>query len=698
MLFSFVPFAAAGLSVLMALVTLMSGKRTPAKWCFFAGMAVLAADSEINGLCLRATDASNVLRWLDVGLIVKSFMPGAWLGFSLTYSRGDYPNSLAPWKTPLGVVMALPILACLIFQQDVFEVLPAGVADDGLHVRIGFAAKALTILMLIAHVCILMNLERTFRSAVGTMRWRIKFVVLGLGLIFGARIYVRSQALVYSSYDLRWLGIESSALLIGCVFLALGYVRTGFVEINVYPSSAVLRSSLTVLIVGGYLFTVGVLANIVKGLGGGEFFQLGAFVVLLGVAGAVVLLFSERLRHRIHQFVSWNFKRAQHDSVRIWTEFSGRLANVTDQTALCAASAKLISETFNALSVAIWVSDEQNGQLVAAWSTSPETRVGSIAVASYAVAAGLRTRSSPFDLDRVSGPWADELCQLNPVRFLSGGSRWCVPLRAGEHSLGAIVLADRVNGASYTFEELNLLQCIANHATSVLLNCRLASDVARAREMEAMRTMSAFFVHDLKNTAASLNLMLKNAQTHFNDPAFREDALRGIGNSARRIDEIIGRLTTLRQRPDFKPVEADLNRLVSEVLETVAGMPHVELTNELQPLPNILLDPEQIRSVVTNLVLNARDAVGPGGRLCVRTEHFGSTVVLSVADNGCGMSPDFVKDSLFRPFQSTKKKGLGIGLFQSRTIVEAHGGNIRVESEMGKGTTFRVSLPAVDGK
>ncbi len=197
----------------------------------------------------------------------------------------------------------------------------------------------------------------------------------------------------------------------------------------------------------------------------------------------------------------------------------------------------------------------------------------------------------------------------------------------------------------------------------------------------------------LKNAAASLNLMLKNLPVHFDDPAFREDALRGVGNTARRIDEMIARLSALRQRPDFKPVEADLNQLVSEALDRLDGMPHVELTKELQPLPRMLADREQIQSVVTNLVLNARDAWGREAAFaCARSTPEAASFSLST-DNGCGMSAAFLKDSLFRPFQSTKKKGLGIGMFQSRMIVEAHGGSIQVESETGKGTTFRVSLP-----
>ena len=665
-------------------------------------MAVFAIDSLFTGLSLGTTQLSEVLSWVKLGLVVKSFLPAAWLGFSLAYSRGDYRESLARWKIPLAIVAVLPLGLSLGFRQQLLEVMPEGPMGEGMSLRFTWVGKAWNVALLVALVWILMNLEQTFRSAVGTVRWRIKFVVLGSALMFGAHLYVRTQALLFSAYDVRWASVESSALLIGCAFLFVAYLRTGFAGIDVYPSRAFLGSSLTVVLAGGYLFVVGVLANVVKRFGGVESFQLAAFVILLGMAGLAMLLLSDRLRQRIHGFVGRHFSRAQYDSVRIWTEFSRRLANVKDQAGLCAVSARLVSETFEVLSVTIWVLDEQKDQFNVGASTTPqpaEARAGDPPkAASSTIAAELRVRSTPFDLEEIDELWAQELRQLNLSTFPKGGNRWCVPLRAGEQTLGALVLADRVNGAGYTLEELQLLQCIADQVTSVLLNLRLSNEVARSRELEAFRTMSAFFVHDLKNAASSLNLMLKNLPVHFDDLAFREDALRGIGNTARRIDELIGRLTTLRQRSDFKPVEADLNQLVSEVLEKLDGMPNVGMTKDLQPLPRLLADREQIQSVVTNLMLNARDALGPGGRISIRTEDVGGSVVLTVADNGCGMSPEFLRDSLFRPFQTTKKKGLGIGMFQSRMIVEGHGGSIQVESEAGKGSTFRVSLPVKNAR
>lgn len=696
-LFFYLPFAAGLFSLLLAVVSLLRGRRSPATWCFFAGMTTLGIDSILTGLGLGAAQLEDVVSWLTAAFIVKSLVPVIWLGFSLTYSRRNYREFLPRWAVPLAVIGLLPIGLSLGFRGQLLQVVPADSLGTAWRLEFGTMAAALNAVLLVTGVVILMNLEQTFRSAVGTMRWRIKFVVLALGTIFGARVYVQSQAILFSAPDPSLWGVESAALLVGCLFLTLAYARTRWAEIDVYPSTAVLRSSLTVLLAGGYLLIVGVLAQVVRRYGGTEVFQFQALVVLLGMAGLGVLLLSDRARQRVHVFVVRHFRKAQHDSVRIWTQFSQRLAHVTDEAGLSAASAKLIADTFDVLSVTVWLRDEEGERLVVGASTArqpAETGGPALAgTASSAVAAGLRARVAPFDLEEAGEAWTGELRRLNPGTFPNGGSRLCVPLRAGDECHGVLVLADRINGAIYTVEELALLTCIGDQVTSVLVNLRLAAEVAHAQQLEAFRTMSAFFVHDLKNAAASLNLMVKNLQVHFDDPAFRQDALRGVGNTARRIDDMIARLGALRQRSDSVRVAADLNQLVSEALDRVCQMPNVELTRALQPLPTILADREQIQSVVTNLVLNARDALGAGGRIEVRTERRGGRVVLSVVDNGCGMSAVFVKESLFHPFQSTKKQGLGIGLFQSRAIVQAHGGGMHVESEVGKGTTFLASFP-----
>ena len=152
--------------------------------------------------------------------------------------------------------------------------------------------------------------------------------------------------------------------------------------------------------------------------------------------------------------------------------------------------------------------------------------------------------------------------EVNSAQFRNGGSRICLPLSAGDRWLGWAILADRVNGLPYTIEELDLLKCIGDQIAAVLLNLRLTDELMLAKELEAFQTMSTFFVHDLKNAASTLSLTLQNLPVHFDDPEFREDALRGIANTVGRINLQIRRLSVLRNKLELKPIESDLNQLV----------------------------------------------------------------------------------------------------------------------------------------
>src|SRR5262249_51324607 len=157
----------------------------------------------------------------------------------------------------------------------------------------------------------------------------------------------------------------------------------------------------------------------------------------------------------------------------------------------------------------------------------------------------------------------------------------------------------------------------------------------------------------------TLSLMLQNMTRHFRDPAFQEDAVRGLSKSVTHINNLISELTLLRQGLEIKPLDTDLNQVVTAALAGLEGMADFPFVKTFSPLPRIPLDPVQIQKVVTNLVINAKEAAMPTGEIRVETSRRNGWVILSVADNGCGMSPEFIRHSLFRPFQSTKKKGLG---------------------------------------
>jgi putative PEP-CTERM system histidine kinase len=529
------------------------------------------------------------------------------------------------------------------------------------------------------------------------MRWRIKFMVLGLGVLFVVRSCIGSQVLLFHAIDLSWQTVNSVTLLVSCLLILRSLFRAGHFDIDVYPSHSVLQGSLTALLAGIYLLIIGVFAKVVTFGGGDAAFTLKAFVMLVGLVLFTVLLLSDRVRVHTSRFISRNFQRPSYDYRTAWRKFTEGTASCVTQKELCQASVKLTADVFQVLSVTMWLVDEKKEQLAFAASTFlSEARADALNpqnTGATNVITALQKHPEPVDIDSSKEQWAATLRLCHPDEFHKDGNRICVPVVVGGEILGLMILGDRVGGGNFSQQDFDLLKCVGDQIAAGLLNARLSQKLLQAKELEAFQTMSAFFVHDLKNAASTLNLMLQNLPAHFDDPAFREDAVRVTAKSVAHINRLIERLGHLRHELKIKPAEADLNEVISRFFAGWEKAVGVNLAKNFQPLPKFNFDPEQLLKVVTNLVLNAKDAVAQNGEIQIATGRINGHAVLSVSDNGCGMNPEFLSRSLFRPFQTTKKNGLGIGMFQSKMIVEAHKGRIEVESEPGKGATFRVYLP-----
>jgi putative PEP-CTERM system histidine kinase len=694
---SSLPLIAAAFSMALVIAVSLRHRRSIPGFSFAAGMMVFAAEAVVEGLGARQSSIDAIGYWEWLALAVRSLIPGLWLMFSLTYSRGDSREFLRRWRWIVVLAFILPAGLVLFARTDLLQVISFAEPSPGWWIQLLTSGKVLNAIFLISSVLILMNLERTFRASIGTMRWRIKFLLLGLGVIFGARFYMRSQALIFSGYDLSFTSsVHAVALIVGCALMGAAYFRRGFGEIDVYPSRAVLQTSMTVLLAGGYLFFVGLLAQVMARLGGIGAFPLQALFVLLAIVWLAVLLLSNRFRQKTELFISRHFKRPVHDFRKTWTDLTRSTSAVLDEVELSEASSKLLSETFHALSVSIWLFDERQEQLVRASSTlhsdHEEDGLRALFVPHWR-ATSTANFSRPFELEASKETWVEPLKSISAGHFRTGGNRICVPLVAGEQRIGVILLADRVNGLRYSGEETDLLKCIGDQVAVSLLNIRLSKEMMIGRELEAFQSISAFFVHDLKNAASTLSLMLQNLPVHFDDAAFRQDALRGVGSTVERINGLISRLSALPQELELQLSDVDLNHLVDELLTSLNRVAWPEVMTDLQTVERVRGDCEKLQSVVTNLLFNARDASNGNGQISVATRQQGQMVILSVTDNGCGMSPAFIQRSLFRPFATTKKKGLGIGMFQSKMIVEAHHGRIQVKSVVGSGTTFEIMLP-----
>lgn len=693
LLLSLLAVPAALVALAVAGAALRPQPRQTAQVWFAIGLVLLAVETLVGGLGGVSLGVAAVRRWEMARLGVAALMLAPWVLFSQSYSRADQGGKGSPrWKPWLAASLALTalvgafpaaVMAPLDSSQPPFQLGPVGFV--------------VSLASLSTAIVVLTNLEKTYRHAMGVMRWRIKYVVLGVGLLFVFRLFAASQTLLHGVVNPLLQRLDAPVLLLACGLIGVALRRTQAFAVDVYPSHAFLFRSLTLLLAGIYLVVAGLLGRVVSRMGGDAALPLTVLFILVALTLLAVGGLSNRVRQWLKQFVSHHLRRPAYDYRKVWATFTARTTSQVDETAYCRAVVMWVSETFEVLSASIWLLDETRERLRFGSSTSLvnvdarelEQSSGDL----RELLPDLVKQRQPINLDHARGREVNFLRRLHPGILADGGDRTSLCLSVGEEFLGVLLVGDRVGGLELSPEDHELLRYVGDQVAAGLLNLQLSRRLVRAKEMEAFQTMSAFFVHDLKNTATSLSLMLQNLEEHFADPEFRADAIRAVGKSVQHLNDLIGRLGMLRQELKLQPVEVDLATVVEQALAETGQPSHVTVEKNLRPVNPVRLDPDQIHKVVQNLVLNAQDAVASGGNVRIHTLAEKDWAVLTVTDDGCGMSPDFVRRSLFRPFQTTKKRGLGIGLFQSKLIVEAHQGRLEVESTLGQGTTVRVLLP-----
>ncbi len=685
-------YAAAAASLLLAVFVFWRERRHLAYSAFALGMVALAVRELLGARALEAGFEPQVMRWHRYRFASEAAIPGLWLLFAVTFARADPRRFLRLWRWPLAAAFFVPVGIVVLGWDSL--VTRTSYATPSWLIPVGIGGQWLHAALLLAAVAILVNLENTLRSAVGTVLWQIKLTILGVGILFGVELFAYSQVLLYSAFQTSLLPFGSVVLLMTCAFVAASLVWRRLGSFDVYPSQAFLYNSLTLLVVGVYLLVVAGLVELIDVVVGRQSAPVIAFVVLVAIVGLALMLLSTELQQRVKEFVNRHLKRPTHDYRRIWDEFTKRTNRIVAIGPLSTAICNIASETFGCSSATLWLVKEGERKLVVAGSSALSAAEAAAILKDYGEGrAWLEVMETELGepLDLLAPGLPDAARDLARVVQASHS----VALLGNEDKpIGYLTINQRVTGRPYTFEDFALLKTLADQAAATLLNRQLTKELERAKEMETFQTLSTFFVHDLKNLASRFSLAMQNIPVHFDKPAFREDLLKTMEKSVSKIETMTARLSSLSKGRSLNRVTCDLNALVQESLSGLNGTMRASLVFDCRDIPKIEADPEEIQNVLTNLVLNAHDATGDSGRITVSTSRENGWVLLAVADNGSGMTPEFIANSLFKPFQTTKKNGLGIGLYQTKTIVEAHGGKIEVESAPGQGTRFRVLLPA----
>ncbi len=648
-------------------------------------VAALIAGALLEGAETLALASSNdYLFWKRCAVSLEGALPVLFFLFSVFYAR-HYS-----WSTATIVTRLLLALMLLLILSPIF-LPPAKLfyAPDLLSERMIFLTSAgfvFYIAVFVYLVAALFNLESTYRSALRPDQWQIKFTILGVGSLLGLFIFYYSQGLLYRSINMNLAPLRTLALYVAGGLLIYSLLHRNRL-IRVTISKEMAFRSVVLVIVGGYLILLGLLGEGLRYFGEASQQVIFISVFFLGCVFLVALLLSEQMKRKVKVFINKNFFDNKYDYRIQWLKFTSRLAETRSNEELDAAILSGFCDTFamGGAQLYLWV-PEQGVYFNRGCYQSEPCRV-------------VLTRDNPLIRYMVEQQWVfnaayyeQSVLDANHAFLTTERISFTVPIFSGSDLEGFIALIRPINpGEEYSYEDYDLMKTLARQAAFALTSARLTEQLAVAREMEAMGKVSAFVMHDLKNHVYSLSLLTANATVYISDPEFQEDLLGTLANTVAKMKILIAKLKDLPESHELHLTETNLLDLANELVASLSGG---DITVSGRNI-FVLADQEELGKVVANLLINALDAIEglQGGAVSVEVGGSEQSFI-RVQDNGCGMTPEFIRKDLFTPFKSTKNKGLGIGLFQSRQIVAAHKGRIEVMSEPGKGSTFIVWLPA----
>ena len=691
-------FAAAGVTIAVIAIGIYRGPRSFVQGIFAFGMLLLSLEAALTGLVYQTNSLSGFLFWQRLRFIVASLVPAAWLFFSISFARANYFEQISKWKWVLLLAVVAPLSLITLFNNDFISLVLAPQNSSTLFIRIGWSGYLWHIISIIISIAILMNLERTFRHSTGHIRWQTKFMFLGIGSLFGIRIFTNSQVVLFNGVDTGLYVVDLGALLIADFFIFRSLFRGKPLNASIQLSHQFLYTSFTILIVGAYFISLGMIAWISVHFEWIRNVNLAIFLTFVVIIGLATFLLSDRLRTKRKRFISRHLKRPQYDYQKIWEDFTQRTASVTKTNELCSIIVKMVSDTLGILSVSIWLVDEKQEQLSFGGSTvftaDQIEEMHFFKEGGTKMIRAMTNQNMPLDLKGREDDWVADLAHTYELETKESRIRYCVPLNAAGQLIGIMTLSEKVFYEALTFEESELIKTISGQAAAALLGMRLSERLRQTKELEAFQTMSAFFMHDLKNLASKLSLVTQNLPLHMDNPEFRTDALKTISQSVSKINKMSSRLSLLSQKIDLSFRETNINDLITAAIYDAKEYVKAQVRQNFDKnMPLLPIDQEQMHKVLENLLMNAYDATGNDGQISVATSSQDNWVEISVSDTGCGISKEFMERNLFRPFQTTKKQGMGIGLYHCKTIIDAHGGKLNVESEEGKGSVFKILLP-----
>lgn len=654
-----------GLLVIAVLITLLWALRA----AFYANAGVVAPDWLYQTLeVLR-----NIIWLIFLMQLLEPLVREMWIG---------------RWITIVWAVLAgYGVVLLGIEWQEKWELslqLPPDAAILG-HIGLAIAGLAL--------------IEQLFRNTRLQRRWATKFLYLGLGILFAYDFFLYADALLFKRLDPTIWEARGLASVLAAPLIAVAAARNPEWSLEVFVSRRVVLHSATIFGAGIYLLAMASAGYYIRAYGG----NWGATLQLAFLTGAglllAILLFSGQLRARALVLLSKHFFNYKYDYREEWLKFTGTLSSGDPQDPPRERMIRAVAEIVHSTGGLLWVRRDIGSFTLAASHNLHERSLPTVQVepADSSLVRFLEQRQWVIQLDeyQCESELYGDLVLPDWLREMRRA--WLVaPLLLGEHLQGFLVLLEPRTHQQLNWEDRDLIKTAGRQVASYAALLEASEALGEARQFEAFHRLSAYVVHDLKNIAAQLALVVANAARHGKNPAFVEDAFQTVANATERMNRLLAQLRKEPPASAARPValvsavqRAVEVRAVRQPIPVVRTVAHDE--------PWVQADPERLTAVLEHLIQNAQEATSAEGRIEVAVYSEDPMAVVTVRDDGCGMDERFIRERLFRPFTTTKgNAGMGIGVYESREFARAAGGELTVVSQPGQGATFFLRLPRSD--
>ena len=583
-----------------------------------------------------------------------------------------------------GLSLMRGAIALLFALQLGLILLGEHTVADALSRPQAFASLAQAVLGLVL-------VEQVLRNASADARWNAKPVCLGLGAIFVFDLFIASQAALFGSFDSDAMSVRPLVHAAAVPLLYVASRRHADWLVKLHVSRAAVFHSATLLLVGSYLLLVAVLGYYVRYTGGDWGRALSVALVFVALVALALLVASGSMRSRLRVYISKNFFSYRYDYREEWLRFTALLSSSAEPQHTAETVVRALANLVESPSGMLWLQRGPDTEFVQAARWNLPQQAGS-EPRQTGLAAFWRDRAWIIDLDEWRRrPEAYPGLEL-PAWLAQEPRCWLlIPLLVGEALIGFVVLGRPRAVVELNWEVRDLLRTAASQASGYLAQAQATEALLEARKFDAFNRMSAFVVHDLKNIVTQLSLMMKNAKRLRDNPEFQQDMLDTVENSLEKMRQLMLQLRE-GDKPHGVTSGVDLEQIARRLAAAAASKGRA-LTLDLQPGVSTRGHVERVERVLGHVVQNAFDATPMDGQVRLILDAEGSQARVRVEDSGCGMSEDFIQNRLFKPFQTTKASGMGIGAHESYQYVQELGGKISVHSELNRGTTVTLLLP-----